>query len=278
VQQRTGWARDLRVRVAGKGVVSHVGSALLRLLGDRVGLTTALSKALAVRGFDPDLDRGRVLADLAVAVADGATAIDDIRVLRDQSELFGPVASTTTAWRCLNEISGTQLARIDRARAKVRARVWAQIVARHGRIPAARTCYGDLGKTVVIRLDPPPRPDRRPRPRRTPNPALPAAAHRRTHHPRTTPTLAEHPTRLALGQRPARRLHPRPGPTRPDLTNGPTAPTTPEGDPRPARGTGARHDSRHHHTPHHQEQDQHDVSPTRQNTTSRCRKIETYGT
>jgi hypothetical protein len=73
-------------------------------------------------GFDPDLDRGRVLSDLAVAVADGATAIDDIRVLRDQGELFGPVASTTTAWRCLDEIDDIQLARIGRARSKVRTR------------------------------------------------------------------------------------------------------------------------------------------------------------
>ncbi len=153
MSKRTGWARDLRVRVAGKGVVSHVGSALLRLLGDRVGLTDRLSKALQVRGFHPDIDRGRVLADLAVAVADGATAIDDLRVLRDQGGLFGPVASTTTAWRCLDEIDGVQLARIDRARAKTRAWVWRQIVTRHGQIPAARTCYGDLGTTVVIRLD-----------------------------------------------------------------------------------------------------------------------------
>jgi hypothetical protein len=153
VQQRTGWARDLRVRVAGKGVVSHVGSAMLRLLGDQVGLTAALSKALTVRGRQPDIDRGRLLADLAVAVADGATAIDDLKALRDQGDLFGHVASTSTAWRCLDEIGGVQLARIDRARAKVRAHVWRQIVARHGQIPAARTCYGDLGKTVVIRLD-----------------------------------------------------------------------------------------------------------------------------
>jgi hypothetical protein len=153
VSKRTGWARDVRVRVAGKGVVSHVGSALLRLLGDRVGLTDRLSLALRVRGFHPDFDRGRVLADLAVAVADGATAIDDLRVLRDQGELFGPVASTTTAWRCLDEIDGVQLGRIERARAKTRAWVWGQIVARHGRIPPARTCYGDLGKTVVVRLD-----------------------------------------------------------------------------------------------------------------------------
>ena len=45
------------------------------------------------------------------------------------------------------------MARIDRARARARAWVWRQIVARHGQIPAARTCYGDLGKTIVIRLD-----------------------------------------------------------------------------------------------------------------------------
>jgi len=153
VSQRTGWARDLRVRIGGKGVVSHVGSALLRLLGDRVGLTAALSKALTVRGFTPDIDRGRVLADLAVAVADGATAIDDLKALRHQGDLFGPVASTTTAWRCLDEIGAVQLARIDRARAKARTWVWRQIVARHGQIPSARTCYGDLGKTIVIRLD-----------------------------------------------------------------------------------------------------------------------------
>jgi hypothetical protein len=130
-----------------------VGSALLRLLGDRVGLTASLSKALAVRGFHPDIDRGRVLADLAVAVADGATAIDDLKTLRHQADLFGHVASTATAWRGLDEIGGLQLARIDRARATARTQVWRQIVARHGQIPSARTCYGDLGTTVVIRLD-----------------------------------------------------------------------------------------------------------------------------
>jgi hypothetical protein len=36
-------------------VVSHVGSGLLRLLGDEVGLTSALSKALRERGFHPDI-------------------------------------------------------------------------------------------------------------------------------------------------------------------------------------------------------------------------------
>ena len=134
-------------------MVSHAGAALLRLVGDRVGLTGELSKALARPGFVPGHDRGRVLSDIAVCLADGGRTIGDIAVLRDQGELFGPVASMPTAWRTLNEIDAKALKRIGRARAKARRRVWKLIKARHGRIPAALTCYGDLGDTVVIRLD-----------------------------------------------------------------------------------------------------------------------------
>jgi hypothetical protein len=43
----TAWFKDLRVTADGTGVVSHVGTALLRMLADRAGLTTALSGALA---------------------------------------------------------------------------------------------------------------------------------------------------------------------------------------------------------------------------------------
>jgi hypothetical protein len=75
--------------------VSHVGSVALRLLADRVGLTDAVSKALTRRSFTPVHDRGRVLIDVAVLLADGGEAIADIDVLRDQSELFGSVASTS---------------------------------------------------------------------------------------------------------------------------------------------------------------------------------------
>ena len=35
----------------------------------------------------------------------------------------------------------------------VRQRVWESIEARHGVIPTSRTCYGDLGAVVVIRID-----------------------------------------------------------------------------------------------------------------------------
>jgi hypothetical protein len=68
-------------------------------LGDRSTLTAELSGALAgLRRPRARLDPGRVLLDLAVAVADGATTISDIAVLADQAELFGAVASDSTCW------------------------------------------------------------------------------------------------------------------------------------------------------------------------------------
>jgi hypothetical protein len=59
----------------GVGVVAHAGSVSLRLLADRVGLTSQLSKAMARRSFTPVHDRGRVLVDVAVMLADGGEAI-----------------------------------------------------------------------------------------------------------------------------------------------------------------------------------------------------------
>ena len=97
MDELTAWSRDLTVEVGGHGVVSHTGSAALRLLADRTGLTGALSKALRRRGFTPVHDRGRVLADTAVLIADGGRVMSDLAVLRDQAELFGSVASDPDA-------------------------------------------------------------------------------------------------------------------------------------------------------------------------------------
>lgn len=149
----TAWSKGLSVEVGGHGVVSHVGSGLLRLTADRLGLTGALSGALARPGFWPVHDRGRVLTDLAVAIADGATTISEIDTLRHQAELFASVASDTTVWRALQEVTPGALGGVAVARARVRAQVWRQIVARHGRIPPARVAGGDLGEVTVIRLD-----------------------------------------------------------------------------------------------------------------------------
>ena len=104
----TAWSQDLRVEVAGHGVVSHVGSAVVRMIADGTGLTAGLSKALRRRGFVPVHDRGRVLTDAAVMIADGGTVMSDLATLRDQGELFGPVASDPTLWRTLSEIGSAQ--------------------------------------------------------------------------------------------------------------------------------------------------------------------------
>ena len=149
----TAWSEGLSVEVGGRGVVSHVGSGLLRMLADRVGLTGELSKASARRGFVPVHDRGRVLTDLAVAIADGATTIGEIDTLRHQSALFGSVASDTTVWRMLDESDPVRLGKIARARARARRQVWRLVRERHGRIPPARVAGRDLGAVTVIRLD-----------------------------------------------------------------------------------------------------------------------------
>lgn len=114
----TGWSRDLAVDVGRRGVINHTGAAAVRLIADRTGLTTGLSRALTRRGFVPMHDRGRVLADTAVLIADGGRVLSDLATLRDQAELYGPVASDPTLWRTLDEIGEPQRRKISRERAK----------------------------------------------------------------------------------------------------------------------------------------------------------------
>lgn len=100
--KRTSSRPKIAVTADGRGVVGHAGTRLLADLAEATGLSAAVSDALAPlrqrnRGHDP----GRVAVDLAVMLADGGEAIADLAVLRNQSELFGPVASDPTAWRTL---------------------------------------------------------------------------------------------------------------------------------------------------------------------------------
>ncbi len=152
----TAWSKGLDVTAGGQGIVSHAGVVLLRALADRTGLTSGLSGALARRGFLPVHDRGRVLADLAVAIADGATVISDFAVLAGQREVFGLVASVPTAWRALEEVAGGGKATTRRVTAAVnaaRARAWEGIVARHGNMPGVRIADQVLDEVICIRLD-----------------------------------------------------------------------------------------------------------------------------
>jgi Transposase DDE domain group 1 len=151
----SGWLKGLRVTGDGTGIVSHAGLALLRALADNTGLTSGLSRALASRR--PLVhDRGRVLADLACAIADGAEVISDFRVMADQGALFGPVASVPTCWRALSEIAaGGQrvAARVTGAVNAARRMAWAGIEARYGAIPGIAVADKTLDGVVGLRLD-----------------------------------------------------------------------------------------------------------------------------
>jgi hypothetical protein len=116
----------LKMTAGGTGVANHCGTRLLSDLSDTVGLTKALSAAMApTKQRQRGHDRGQVLADVAVMLADGGETISDLAVLRDQRDLFGDVASHPTAWRTLAAVDADALTRIRTARAETRRKVWA---------------------------------------------------------------------------------------------------------------------------------------------------------
>jgi hypothetical protein len=107
--------------------VSHAGSALLAQVADKSGLTRALSRELGPLQLRVGShDRGRVVRDLAVMLADGGDCLADMAVVRDQAALFGATASDSTAFRVIDQIASDPEA-IDwlrAAHARARARVW----------------------------------------------------------------------------------------------------------------------------------------------------------
>ena len=142
------------VTADGRGVVSHAGSRLLADLADRMTLTGQLSSALAgLRRPRAVHGPGRVLVDLAVAVAGGAECISDIAVLADQPGLFGSVASDSTVWRLLAQLDTPQLTAVAAARAAAREVVWAQRAEITGAAAPAASAGGVDLPGLVIDVD-----------------------------------------------------------------------------------------------------------------------------
>ncbi|MEQ4300537.1 IS1380 family transposase [Plantactinospora sp. B6F1] len=148
------WSRPkLMVSTDGAGVAAHAGTRLLADLADVTGLTRSVSDVLAgLRRREVGHDPGRVAVDLAVMLADGGEAISDLVVLRDQPGVFGPVASTPTAWRVLAGIDTDRLAALRQARAAAREVMWAQAAETGRPVPAARAGGRDI-PGLVIDLD-----------------------------------------------------------------------------------------------------------------------------
>ena len=88
-------------------------------------------------------DAERTLAQVVLALADGATCLSDLAALRAQPAEFGEVASEARVWRIFNHAAPVELRGIARARAGVRARAWAA-----GAGPASDEVVIDIDSTI----------------------------------------------------------------------------------------------------------------------------------
>ena len=113
----------------GSGIISQAGAVLLTKTLHVTGLDEQLSVALG-RWRPPRAvhDPGKIIGDLAVAVALGGDCLADIAVLRAQPGLAGPVASDPVVSRLIGALaagSPRALRVIRAARAAARQRAWA---------------------------------------------------------------------------------------------------------------------------------------------------------
>jgi hypothetical protein len=143
-------ARGTKVAVSadGRGLVSQAGAVLLwetmRVTGLGRGLSDGLARWRSPRAVH---DPGKIIADLAAAVALGGDCPADIAVLRGQPELAGPVASDPMVSRLVAALAGDlprALKAVRAARAAARERAWAL---------AGDNAPGADGGLVTIDLD-----------------------------------------------------------------------------------------------------------------------------
>jgi hypothetical protein len=127
--QNTARRPKITVSADGTGLVSQAGTLLLaegaRVTGLGEGLSGALGRWRAPRAVH---DPGKILTDLAMALALGGDCLADVAVLRAQPELAGPVASDPVISRLVAALAAEgprALRAIRRARAAARERAWA---------------------------------------------------------------------------------------------------------------------------------------------------------
>jgi hypothetical protein len=128
VSKTTGSYPSLEVGTAGVGVVSQAGATLLTQTISTIGWQQALSTALA-RWRRPTAihDPGKIVCDLAIAVALGGDCLADIATVRAEPGVFGLVASDPTVSRMIDTLAqdaDKTLAAVAAARARLRATAW----------------------------------------------------------------------------------------------------------------------------------------------------------
>jgi len=123
-------------------VASHAGALAVQGLCDKIGLTDAVGSLFP--SSPAKIDRGTVLRDLAVAIADGADTVVAVENLRKQALVFGPVASDTTVWRTLDEFTPHRRTGFLGMLAAARAQVWAD-----PKVVVSRLLAVDVDATLV---------------------------------------------------------------------------------------------------------------------------------
>lgn len=128
MSESTSWYPSLKVDGDGSGVVSNAGAVALLRTAEKSGLDRVLSVALAPwRKSGSTHDPGKVVLDLAVAVAIGGDCAADLAVLRCEPGVFGRVASDPTVSRLVTTLAADAprvLASIETARAAARSAAW----------------------------------------------------------------------------------------------------------------------------------------------------------
>lgn len=124
----TGIYPRAQVDTAGVPAIGHAGGVLLTETIRVTGLDGAVSRALSPwRKQLAVHDPGKVVLDLAIALALGGDALSDIATLRAEPGVYGRVASDPTVSRviaALAQDADRALAAIDTARARAREAAW----------------------------------------------------------------------------------------------------------------------------------------------------------
>ena len=116
---------SLEIAADQEGLTSRSGTALLPELAARLGLERELSQRLRhLFSRRPLRDPGRVIVDLATMLIDGGDCVSDLGALAEQPNLFGRVASQSTASRLLHALGEPERAAIRSARRLARERAW----------------------------------------------------------------------------------------------------------------------------------------------------------
>ncbi|MER7870576.1 IS1380 family transposase [Streptomyces sp. SID8376] len=128
MKKRIGSYPRVRIEGGGRAVVSQAGGVLLVETVRKAGLDTAISAALTPwRKPRAVHDPGKILLDVALAVALGGDCLADVAMLRAEPAVFGPVASDPTVSRLIDTLAASgdrALQAIRAARAEARERVW----------------------------------------------------------------------------------------------------------------------------------------------------------